>query len=376
MTMMFNPNFSDDNFMRQALELAKRGEGYVEPNPMVGCVLVRDSQVIGQGFHTRFGQPHAEIEAIRNAETDLVGVTCYVTLEPCSHFGKTPPCVNAILQTGIRRVVVAMCDPNPQVNGRGLQILRDAGIEVTENVLEAEARQLNAPYLTLLEKHRPWILAKWAMTLDGKLAARTGSSRWISGEASRQVVQQLRSRMDAVMIGSGTARQDDPLLTVRIPDPRRIPLRIVLDSHAGISPASSLVQSGNEVPTLIVVHSDALSDRLDILRQSGCEVLVLPNNQPGNHREQIEALLKHLAERRLTNLLVEGGSRLFGTLFDMKLIDEVHTFIAPKLIGGEQAFPVIGGLGLAEMALAGSLAPPKIQIIEQDIYVSGRLVNV
>jgi diaminohydroxyphosphoribosylaminopyrimidine deaminase/5-amino-6-(5-phosphoribosylamino)uracil reductase len=290
-------------------------------------------------------------------------------LEPCSHFGKTPPCVNAILQTGIRRVVVAMRDPNPQINGCGLQILRDAGIEVTETVLEAEARRLNAPYLTLLEKNRPWIHAKWAMTLDGKLAARTGHSRWISGETSRQIVQQLRSRMDAVIIGSGTARQDDPLLTVRIPDPRRIPLRIVLDSHAGISPASSLVQSANDVPTLIVVRSDAPSEKLDRLRQSGCEVLALP----GNHRERIEALLKHLAERQLTNLLAEGGSRLFGTLFDMELIDEVHAFIAPKLTGGEQAISVIGGQGFANMTLASSLEVPKIQVVENDIYVRGRV---
>jgi len=368
---------NDTLFMQRALELARQGEGFVEPNPMVGCVLVKDGNIVGEGFHAQFGGPHAEVEAIRdavnrNGEKAANGATCYVTLEPCSHYGKTPPCTSAVLSAGIRRVVVAMRDPNPAVNGCGLEILRNAGLEVTENVLEKEARSLNAPYLMLLEQNRPWIIAKWAMTLDGRLASRTGSSHWISGEASRQIVHRLRSRMDAIMIGSQTARQDDPLLTVRLDNDSivpRTPIRIVLDSKAELDMESRLVQTARKIPVLLVVSTDALPKRIKILQDAGCEILRLPSA----YQEKTTALLKYLAQRKLTNLLVEGGSRLFGTLFDMKLIDEVHVFIAPKLIGGESARSVIDGIGLPEMKFTRRLELPEIQIVEQDIYVHGRI---
>ncbi|MDR1964528.1 MAG: bifunctional diaminohydroxyphosphoribosylaminopyrimidine deaminase/5-amino-6-(5-phosphoribosylamino)uracil reductase RibD [Planctomycetaceae bacterium] len=369
-------------FMRRALELAKRGEGFVEPNPMVGCVLIQNGTIIGEGFHRKFGEAHAEVEAIRDAsnrfgQQSIVGATCYVTLEPCSHYGKTPPCVLAIQSSGIRRLVVAMRDPNPVVNGQGLKILRDSGIEITEPILEDDARHLNAPYLTLLKKHRPWIIAKWAMTLDGRLASRNGNSQWISGEASRKMVHQLRSRMDAIMIGSRTARLDDPALTVRLDGDTvipRTPIRIILDSHALLPLNSQLVRTAHAVPVLIVVDSSAPSERLNLLREAGCEILpIFSNNSEPNHYHRTEILMKSLADRKITNLLVEGGSRLFGTLFDMRFIDEVHVFIAPKLIGGETACPVVGGLGIPEMNAARKLESPKIQIMEQDIYIHGRI---
>jgi diaminohydroxyphosphoribosylaminopyrimidine deaminase/5-amino-6-(5-phosphoribosylamino)uracil reductase len=353
--------------MRQALELAKKGEGFVEPNPMVGCVLVQDNQIVGQGYHTQYGNAHAEVEAIRSAKTDLTGATCYVTLEPCSHYGKTPPCVQAILQTGIQRVVVAMRDPNPIVNGKGIQILQEAGLSVTEHVLEAEAEWLNAPYLTLLYKNRPWIHAKWAMTLDGRLATKTHESRWISGDESRKIVHQLRSRMDAVVVGAGTARHDDPMLTVRLDESDRCgnktPCRVVLGD---LLPESQLVRTASEVPVLIVTATDD-SQKIRSWEESGCEVLQLPRQE-----NFIRLLLEHFASRRWTHVLVEGGRQVFGTFFDAGCIDEVHAFIAPKLIGGESAISVIGGEGLDKMSLAALLESPEVKLVGQDIYVYGR----
>ncbi|MDR2706657.1 MAG: bifunctional diaminohydroxyphosphoribosylaminopyrimidine deaminase/5-amino-6-(5-phosphoribosylamino)uracil reductase RibD [Planctomycetaceae bacterium] len=386
---------NDIRFMRLALELARCGEGFVEPNPMVGCVLVNNGNIIGKGFHTKFGEPHAEIEALRDARKNygeelVAGSTCYVTLEPCSHYGKTPPCTSALQSSGINRIVVAMRDPNPVVNGQGLKILRDAGFEITEHVLEDEARSLNAPYLTLLEKQRPWIIAKWAMTLDGRLASRTGSSRWISGEASRKIVHRLRSRMDAIMIGSQTALRDNPDLTVRLDEVvPRTPIRIVLDSQAALTLEYRLVQTAHQVPVLLVVNPNAPEKQIKTLQDAGCEILPLlsentksentesknteSENIEHDYRNRTEILMKHLAQRKITNLLVEGGKQLFGTLFDMQLVDEVHVFIAPKLIGGELAYPVVGGMGLSDMEQAWRLELPEIQITGQDVYIHGRI---
>ena len=362
---------NDSDFMRQAIELAKKGEGFVEPNPMVGCILVRNGQIIGQGWHTQFGLAHAEIEAIRSATGGLSGATCYVTLEPCLHYGKTPPCTEAILQSGIRRVVVAMRDPNPEVNGKGIQRLQAAGIAVQENVLEKEARYLNAPYLTLIEKKRPWIHAKWAMTLDGKLASKNKDSRWISGEESRKTVHRLRSRMDAIVIGAGTANHDDPMLTVRLEESERCgnktPCRVVLDRSGNLSPQSRLVQTACDVPVLIITETDD-PQKLRQWEASGCEVFRVP---PQEHF--IRLLLEHFASRRWTHVLVEGGRHVFGAFFDAQCIDEVHAFIAAKLIGGDSAVPVIGGGGLAEMSSAALIESPEIKLAGQDVYVRGRI---
>ncbi len=373
---------NDTHFMRRALELARRGEGFVEPNPMVGCVLVREGQIVGEGFHRRFGGPHAEVEALRAAGERAHGATAYVTLEPCSHHGKTPPCTDALLAAGVRRVVVALRDPNPAVHGQGLQILRNAGVEIVENVLTEEVRDLLAPYTTLLEKRRPWIIAKWAMTLDGRSASRSGSSQWISGEPSRLVVHRLRARMDGILVGAGTVRCDNPRLTVRLLDREeraRTPLRIVLDSRAEIPLTSRLIQTARETPLLVVVGDDASPAKMTALRQTGCEVLPIPAVAKGEllenrYARQIETLLTTLAERNLTNLLVEGGSRVFGLLFDWGLIDEVHAFIAPKLIGGKDAVPAIAGRGLADMEFPYRLKSPQISILDDDVYVCGRMV--
>ena len=233
--------------MARALELAARGEGFVEPNPMVGCVIARGAEIIGEGWHRKFGGPHAEVEALHVAGTRARGATLYVTLEPCCHQGKTPPCTDAILASGLGRVVVAQRDPFPAVAGGGIERLRQAGLAVEVGLREAEARRLNAPYLKLTESGRPWVIAKWAMTLDGKLASRTGDSRWISNEASRAIVHQLRGRVDAIVVGRGTAGQDDPLLTARPAGPR-VATRIVLDTRASLASDSQLVTTAGEAP--------------------------------------------------------------------------------------------------------------------------------
>ena len=259
--------------MQRALELAAQGQGFVEPNPMVGCVIARGAEIVGEGWHRRFGQAHAEVEALRIAGSRARGATLYVTLEPCCHQGKTPPCTRAVLAAGVARVVAAMADPFPQVAGGGLAELRAAGVEVQTGILENQARKLNAPYLKLLSAGRPWVVAKWAMTLDGKIAARTGDSRWISSPASRQLVHQLRGRMDAILVGRGTAAADDPQLTARPPGPRTA-LRIVVDTRASLSLASRLVRTAREVPVLVAVGPEAASADCANLQAAGCEVLV------------------------------------------------------------------------------------------------------
>ncbi len=307
------------------------GQGHVEPNPMVGCVIVQGAEIIGEGWHRRFGDAHAEVEALRIAGDRAKGATMLVTLEPCCHHGKTPPCTEAILAAGIRRVVVAQWDPFAEVAGSGLAELRDAGIEVEQGLLEEEARAVNAPYLKLLSTGRPWVLAKWAMTLDGRTATRTGSSQWISSEESRRLAHGLRGRVDAIVIGRETARMDNPLLTARPPGPRTA-LRVVVDTRATLASASQLVRTAREVPLLVAVGHTAPASERRRLEQAGCEVFVC---QSDTHAGRLDELLTELGRRRMTNILVEGGGQLLGTLLDAEQIDEVHVLVAPKLLGGK-----------------------------------------
>ncbi len=356
--------------MARALELAARGEGHVEPNPMVGCVIVRDGICLGEGWHQRFGGPHAEIEALKSIQGSAARATMYVTLEPCCHTGKTPPCTEAVLQAGIQRVVVAQVDPFPAVAGRGIQRLRDAGVVVDVGLLEDAARQLNAPYRKLVLQQTPWIIAKWAMTLDGKLASRTGHSQWISSTASRQRAHQLRGRVDAVMVGRGTVAADDPLLTAR-PAGTRSVTRIVVDSAASLSPESRLVRTCREQPVLVAISPAAASQRRVRLEEAGCEVLLCPGQ---NAAERLQGLLLELGKRRMTNLLVEGGGQLLGSFWDLGLIDEVHVFVAPKLVGGQSATVPLAGSGRSEIPELPTLRNPRIEILEQDVYISGRII--
>jgi len=355
--------------MQRALQLAADGQGHVEPNPMVGCVIAEGAEIIGEGLHRRFGGDHAEVEALRLAGDRAAGATMYVTLEPCCHHGKTPPCTKAILDARLRRVVVAMADPFPQVAGGGVGELETAGVEVEVGLLEGEARRLNAPYLKLLADGRPWMIAKWAMTLDGKIATRTGSSRWISGEASRRIVHNLRGRVDAILIGRETARHDDPLLTARPPGPRTA-LRVVADTHASLRSQSQLARTAADVPVLVGVGSTVTETGRRRLTDAGCEVFVCEGKTPA---ERLDSLVAELGRRRLTNVLVEGGGRLLGSLLDAGQIDEAHVFIAPKLVGGADARGPVAGHGVEEMSQAIALNEAEMERIGTDVYVHGRL---
>lgn len=363
----------DDRFMARALGLAAGGEGLVEPNPPVGCVIVRGGQIVGEGFHEGFGGPHAEVVALRQAGRQAAGATAYVTLEPCCHHGKTPPCTEALVRAGVARVVAAIEDPFPEVRGRGIARLRSAGIRCDIGPCAQAARHLLAPYLKLTAKGRPWTIAKWAMTLDGKLATRAGDSRWISSEASRGVVHQLRGRVDAIMVGSGTARADDPLLTARpfdLADVRRVAARVVVDSAASLSLDSQLVKTAGDVPVLVAAGCDAPETAIGRLNDAGVEVYRCAGQ---THDQRIASLLDELGRRRMTNVLVEGGSRLLGALFDARAIDEVHVFVAPKIVGGEAAPSPIGGQGAERIIDSLRLADISIEELDGDVYIHGRV---
>lgn len=359
---------ADEAWMRRALELAERGRGAVEPNPLVGAVIVRDGALVGEGWHERFGEAHAEVRALAAAGAAARGATLYVTLEPCCHHGKTPPCTEAVLRAGIGRVVAAMADPFPAVSGRGAALLRAAGIPIDVGLLETDARQLNAPYLKLMATGRPYVHAKWAMSLDGKIATRTGHSHWISGPEARRWVHELRGRMDAILIGRGTAYADDPLLTARPPGPRT-PLRIVLTRTGSLPEGGRLLQTAREVPLLIVTAADADADRIRGLAARGAQILGLPTRDPA---EMISALLDELGRRRMTNLLVEGGAEVLGRFRDADAIDEVHVFIAPILVGGAEALSPMAGVGVAPITDAWRLANWSIAPVGEDLVIHGR----
>jgi diaminohydroxyphosphoribosylaminopyrimidine deaminase/5-amino-6-(5-phosphoribosylamino)uracil reductase len=353
----------DARWMQRALELAERGRGYVEPNPLVGAVVVREVQLVGEGWHQRFGESHAEVNALAAAGEAARGATLYVTLEPCCHHGKTPPCTDAVVRAGVRRVVAAMTDPFPEVAGRGISMLRAAGMDVAVGIEEKAARRLNAPYLKLLATGRPYVHAKWAMTLDGKIATRTGDSRWISSDASRRRVHELRGRMDGIVVGIGTVLSDDPLLTARPPGPRT-PTRIVLDRTGRLPADSQLARTAREIPTLIISTAQGEAS----LRRLGCEVLCLAVD---DRRPSVAAILEELGRRKMTNILVEGGSGVLGAFLDARTFDEIHVFVAPMLIGGGEAVTAISGLGGERIADAFRLAEWKTGSLDGDLYIHG-----
>jgi len=365
--------FSDDiSIMRRALELARRGAGSVEPNPCVGAVIVDDNQtLLGEGFHEVYGGPHAEVNALRNAGVAAAGGTIFVTLEPCAHHGKTPPCVAAIIAAGLRRVVVAARDPARHGAGSGVETLRDAGIEVEVGLCADEGESLLAPFTMRMTQNRPFVHAKWAMTLDGKLATHTRSSQWISNERSRQVVHEMRRKMDGILVGIGTALADDPLLTAR-PAGKRTAVRVVLDPNARLPLSSQLVRTQAQGPVLIFVSEQADATRVEQLRNADVEVLRTAPREDGTGLDLLP-VLHELARRQVTNLLVEGGSRVLGAFFDESLIDEVHCFIAPKLAGGERSLTPIGGAGLETIPSQPDLVQPSIEILDGDVYIHGRI---
>jgi len=360
---------NDEHCIARAIELSRQGEGLVEPNPMVGCVIVREDKIIGEGWHQKFGGPHAEIHALRAAGDAARGATLYVTLEPCCHHGKTAPCSEAIIAAGITRVVTAVDDPFDEVSGGGLEQLRTAGIEVTTGVLEDEARKVLAPYLKLVTTGRPWVIAKWAMTLDGKLASRTGDSQWISCETSRRRVHELRGRVDAIVVGRRTAELDDPLLTARPPG-ARVATRIVLDTQASLSLDSQLVRTARQVPLLVCAGEAANEAKPGKLDDAGADVFIA---RGASHSERLESLLAELGRRRMTNVLFEGGTQVLASLAATGQLDEVHTFIAPKIIGGGGNAADSPLAGIDRMDDAVRLVDVEVERLDDDLYLRGRV---
>nr|WP_290668102.1 bifunctional diaminohydroxyphosphoribosylaminopyrimidine deaminase/5-amino-6-(5-phosphoribosylamino)uracil reductase RibD [Ardenticatena sp.] len=365
-------NSKHRTYMQRALALAQQARGRTSPNPMVGAVLVKEGRIVGEGYHRRAGDPHAEVEALRAAGEAARGATLYVTLEPCCHYGRTPPCTKALIEAGVAEVHMAMLDPNPKVAGKGRAALEAAGIRTSVGLCEQEARALNAAFVKWVTTGRPLVIAKFAMSLDGKIAAHTGDARWISGEASRHYAHQLRNEVDAILVGVQTVLADNPRLTTRLPDLEdvRHPLRIVLDSRGRAPLTAQLFQPTLPGRTLVVTTPAMPAAHRDALRAQGVEVLVCPSE---NGRVALPALLDELGARDITSVLVEGGGTVLGAFFDANLVDEVVAFIAPMIIGGAAAPQPVGGQGVARVADAWRLEDVYVERLGDDLLVRGRI---
>jgi diaminohydroxyphosphoribosylaminopyrimidine deaminase/5-amino-6-(5-phosphoribosylamino)uracil reductase len=359
----------DNEFMRRAFQLALKGYGSVSPNPMVGAVVVKNDTVVGEGYHLGPGCPHAEVVALEQAGASARGATLYVNLEPCCHFGRTPPCVDRVISAGIKRVVCGMVDPNPLVSGKGILKLKEAGIQVEISGLEREALDLNEVFVHYIKSKKPFVTCKYAMTLDGKICTETGDARWISGPGARKKVHHLRKGAGAVMTGIGTVIADNPRLTCRLEEPViKQPLRIIVDSTLKI-PEESQVLSESPHLTVLATTENSPVFRREHLEKLGAEVLVLPSNDEG--RVDLAELLKVLGRRGISHVLLEGGSGIVSAMFSQKLIDKFIVFVAPKLVGGVGAPGPIGGKGIAKMAEAVTLRDVSIEEVDGDVMITG-----
>ncbi len=355
----------DKEYLRETLRLAKKGAGYVSPNPLVGAVVVKNGYPVGKGAHLRAGGPHAEVKALNEAGNRSQGATLYVNLEPCCHYGKTPPCVDFIIKRGIKKVVCAMQDPNPLVSGKGFSRLRQAGIEVDVGKLEKEARRLNEIYLKYITTGLPFVILKWAQTLDGKIATCRGDSRWISSEPSRRYVHQIRSQTDAVLVGAETIVKDDPLLSVRLVKGRS-PLKIVLDSRLRLPPQAKVLQ-GEKL--IVATTQRADQQRVDCLRGCGAEIWQLPSTPNG--WVDIEAVTRKAGRHQITSILIEGGAHIAASALKAKVVDKVIVFIAPRILG--EGLSAVKGLGIESISASLPLRDIQIRRCGEDIVYSGYL---
>jgi diaminohydroxyphosphoribosylaminopyrimidine deaminase/5-amino-6-(5-phosphoribosylamino)uracil reductase len=359
----------DDEFwMRRVLHLAEKGRGRTSPNPMVGAVLVKRGKVVGEGYHARAGEPHAEIVAIEKAGERAKGATLYLNLEPCTHYGKTPPCAPAVIEAGVRKVIVGIEDPNPLVKGRGLALLKQAGLDVKVGLLEKECHRLNEAFCKYIVQHEPFIILKMAATLDGKLATRSGESQWITGETSRRFVHRLRDQVDGVVVGIGTVLKDDPMLTARIRGGRD-PYRIVFDSRLRI-PENAKVVDLSPSKTIVATTGMGSRDKMERLRKKGVRILISDSK---SGKVDLKVSLLKLGEMGMMSLLLEGGSQLSGSFLDQRLIDKILLFLSPKLIGDPEAPGIFGGPGVAHLKEAIPLRDLKVRKIGDDILVEGYL---
>ncbi len=361
---------SDERYMWMALDLARKAWGKTNPNPMVGAVLVKDGEVVGTGYHHRAGEPHAEIIALKEAGERARGSTLYTNLEPCSHFGRTPPCTEALIEAGVRKVVMATCDPNPVVAGNGAARLKEAGIKVKEGVLEEKAKRLNEIFFKYIISGTPFVVVKTAMTLDGKIATPTGKSRWITGKKSRIFVHRLRSMCDGIMVGINTVLQDDPSLDVRLEGEEEPgnPIRIIVDSEGKLPLDAVVVKTALQHKTILATTDRAPEQKLAALRSRGVEVLVLPAK---NEQVDLHALMRALGQQEISILLVEGGGTLNYSLLEQNLIDKLYCFIAPLLFGGRDALTPLEGVGIMEPDQAWVVENMEIKQLENDLLVIG-----
>ena len=359
----------DRAFMARTLELAAAGRGRVSPNPMVGAVLVKEGRIVGEGFHARAGAPHAEVVALEAAGEAAGGATLYVNLEPCCHQGRTPPCAPRIVASGVRRVVAATLDINPRVAGRGLAFLREAGVATELGVLEAEGVRLNEVFFTYMTSGRPFVTLKAAVSLDGKIATVTGESRWITGEEARRRVHEMRNEADAILVGIGTILRDDPLLTTRVGIPgERDPVRVVVDSLARLPLDARVLNPLSAAPTLVAVGPEAPAERVEQLREAGATVLVLAQS---GERISLAAVMRALAAREITSVLIEGGAEIHASALAEGIVDKVAFFVAPLLIGGTAASGAVGGPGIEKLADAVSLREVRVTPLGRDLLVEG-----
>ncbi len=359
----------DRHYMQMALELAAKARGRTSPNPMVGAVLVKGGEVVGKGFHAKAGGAHAEVVALADAGEKARGATAYVTLEPCCHHGRTGPCTEALLKAGVKKVVAAMTDPNPLVAGKGLTILREAGVEVTSGVLEEEAVQLNEVFIKYITSRRPFVVLKAATSLDGKIATASGESKWITGEAAREFGHRLRDSYDAILVGVNTVLADDPSLTARLPEGRgKDPIRIIVDSSARTPTAAKVLTQLSAAHTIIATTGAAPAERRAGLMAAGAEVLVVPGAGP---RVDLVKLMEMLGEKQITSVLVEGGGQVNGAALTAGIVDKVAWFMAPKIIGGDGAPGPVRGDGIASLQNAIKLYDLSIEKLGEDIFVTG-----
>ncbi len=352
-------------YMQLAIELARKGMGRTAPNPMVGCVIVRDGKIMTDGFHEQYGGYHAERNALLRCEEDLTGADLYVTLEPCCHQGQTPPCTDIILERGIGRVYIGAMDPNPKVAGKGAQILREHGVEVETGILEKECLELNEVFMQYIATGIPYVAMKYAMTMDGKIATYTGDSKWVTGEVARRHVHELRKRYSAIMVGIGTVLVDDPMLNCRIEEGVD-PVRIICDSRLRIPLESQIVQTAKGIPT-IVAYASGDPKKEEDLRKAGVELI--PINEHG--RVDFAKLLAELGQRKIDSVLIEGGGTFHGTVLKSGMVNRIFCYIAPKLIGGKEARSPVEGDGFSYMREALEMTDSEIIKLGGDICITG-----
>ena len=361
----------DHDYMKIALDQAEKGLGRTSPNPMVGAVLVKDDRIVGRGYHQRAGGPHAEVNAIDNAGEQARGATLYVTLEPCNHYGRTPPCTHKIVDAGIRRVVVAMDDPNPGVQGGGNRYLQDQDIDVTTGICEKEARTLNEAFITWVTTGRPFVVVKCAATLDGRIATRTGDSRWVTGPASRQFVHRIRHAVDGIMVGVETVKKDNPSLTTRLDGATGAdPTRIILDTHLSIPLASKLLHQASSAPTWVVCATHAPADRQAALEATGARVVTAPLE---SGRIDLSALMQQLGGMGITSLLIEGGGTVIGSAFTAGIVNKICFFYAPKILGSDDGVPICRGTGPDSMHQSIAVHDLSVFRFDTDVMLQGYL---